>query len=135
MATKKIHLYLQSRASFNRCTCTSHFSATHACPISILRKSLLNSLPIHNVPNRTEVFGLSVLVLQIVRMLPGVDTQQRCVFAHDWVLVGVSSDLYLTRFVVLHQPGPSTALNTSQSSIELGLERGEVAVRIFNRGL
>lgn len=40
----------------------------------ILLKALGNGAPVDNVPNGAEVFGLSVLVLEVVRVLPGVNT-------------------------------------------------------------
>lgn len=68
-------------------------------------------------------------------MFPSINTQQWRVLSHNGVLVGISSDLNLSGLVVLHQPGPSTALNTGQSGVEFGLERGEIAVGGFDCGL
>jgi hypothetical protein len=39
--------------------------------------------------------------LQVVRMLPRINTQERRELPHDRVLVGVRSDLDLARLVVL----------------------------------
>jgi hypothetical protein len=68
-------------------------------------------------------------------MLPSIDTQQRCVLAHNWVLVGISLNLNLSSLVVLDEPRPSTALDTGKSGVELGLEGVEIAVGSFNCGL
>jgi hypothetical protein len=68
-------------------------------------------------------------------MLPSIDTQQRRVLAHNWVLVGVGPNLNQSSLVVLDEPCPSTALNACERGIELGLEGGEIAVRGFDCGL
>jgi hypothetical protein len=62
---------------------------------------LLDRLPINHVPDRREVLRLPVLVLQVVRMLPRINTQERRELPHDRVLVGVRPDLDLARLVVL----------------------------------
>jgi hypothetical protein len=68
-------------------------------------------------------------------MLPSINTQQRRVFSNNRVLVGICSDLHLSSLVVLHEPRPSTALDSSESGIELGFEGGEITVGGFNCGL
>jgi hypothetical protein len=108
---------------------TSSHSSLH------LLKSFLHCAPVNNIPNRTKILGLPVLILQIVCMLPSIDTQQRCVLAHDWVLVRICSNLYMTRLGVLHKPCPSTPLDTSERSVELGLKVGEISVTRFDSTL
>ena len=68
-------------------------------------------------------------------MLPSINTQDWAVLSNDWVLVGVGLDLNLAGLVALYQPGPSTALDTSQCSVELALELAEGAVGVLNRRL
>ena len=68
-------------------------------------------------------------------MLLSIDAQERRVLAHDWVLIGIRSDLHLSGLVVLDEPCPSAALDTCESGVELGLEGGEVAIRGFDGGL
>jgi hypothetical protein len=50
-------------------------------------------------------------------------------------LIGICADLNLASLVVLDEPRPSTALDTCQCRVELGFERGEIAVAGFNGGL
>jgi hypothetical protein len=68
-------------------------------------------------------------------MLPSINTQDWGVLSNDWVLVGIGANLNVTGLVVLDEPGPSTALDTGESSVELGLEIGEGAVRGLNSRL
>lgn len=77
-----------------------------------LLQPALNRLPVNNIPNSTEVFRLSVLVLQIVCMLPSINTQQWCELSNDRVLVGICANSNLTSLIVLYQPSPTTALDT-----------------------
>lgn len=104
-------------------------------PPDSLLESLLHSVPVDNVPHRAEVLGLPVLVLQVVRMLPGIDAQQRRVLAHNRVLVSIGPDLKQAGLVVLDEPRPPTALDAGERGVELGLEGGEVAVRGVDRRL
>lgn len=61
-------------------------------------------------------------------MLPSINTQQRRVLSNNWVLVGICADLDLASLVVLDEPRPSTALNTSKGGVEFSLKGGEIAV-------
>lgn len=100
-----------------------------------LLQSSLNSLPVNHIPNSIEILRLAVLILQIIRMLPSINTQQRCEFANDGILVGICADEDLTGLVVLDKPCPATALDTCQCGVEFGLEGGEVAVAGFDCSL
>jgi len=91
-------------------------------PFIRLLQSLLNRLPVDDIPDRRKVLGLAVLVLQVVGVLPRIDTQERGVLAHHRVLVGVCPDLHLARLVILHEPRPATALDAGQRGVEFGLE-------------
>ena len=99
---------------------------------SSLLQSALNSLPVNHIPNRTEILRLAVLILQVIRMLPSIDTQQRRELAYDRVLVGICTDQDLTSFVVFDEPGPAAALDTCESGVELCFEGGEIAVAGFD---
>jgi hypothetical protein len=68
-------------------------------------------------------------------MFPGVNAQQWCVLAHDWVLVGICSDLDMSSFIILNKPSPATALNTCECGVKLCFEIGEIAVTRFDGGL
>jgi hypothetical protein len=93
-----------------------------------LLQPLLGSLPVDNIPNGREVLGLAILVLQVVRVLPGINTKDRAELANDWVLVGVGLDADVAGLHVLHQPRPARALDTRERSIELALQLIERAV-------
>jgi len=95
----------------------------------------LNCLPVDHIPDSTEVLSLSVLVLQVVCVLPSINTQQWCVLSNNRVLVGICADLNLSSLVVLDEPCPSTTLDTCKGCVELGLEGGEIAVAGFDSGL
>jgi hypothetical protein len=104
-------------------------------PSSLSLKSLLHSLPINHIPNRTKVLGLPILILQIIRMLPGIDPQQRRILPHHRVLIRIRADLDLARLVIFYEPGPARALNAGEGGVEFGFEGGEVAVGGFDCGL
>ena len=68
-------------------------------------------------------------------MLPSINTQQRRILAHNRILIRICSNLNLSCLVILDQPCPATTLDTGESGVEFGLERGEIAVRGFDCGL
>merc|ERR1712232_1152884 len=92
------------------------------------REPLLCCLPVDNIPDSAEVLSLSVLVLEIVSMLPSVNTKQRLVLANDRVLVGICLDANVASLCVLDEPCPTAALNASKSSVELLLHVIETAI-------
>lgn len=96
---------------------------------------LLYRLPVDHIPDGREVFCLAVLVLQVIGMLPGINTQKWRVLADHRVLVGIRPDLDLASFVVLDEPCPSAPLDACQRSIELGLEGRKVAIGCLDCGL
>lgn len=79
-----------------------------------LSKSLLSSLPVQHIPDGLEVLGLAVLVLQVVGVLPSINTQDWGELASDWVLVGVVLDRNLSGLSVLDQPSPSGTLQAGE---------------------
>lgn len=91
-------------------------------------ETLLGGLPVKDIPDGLEVLGLAVLVLEVVCVLPCIDTQDGSVLADNWVLVCVCLDQDLASLVVLHEPCPATALDTRKRCVELPLEIGERAV-------
>lgn len=72
----------------------------------------LHVLPVNNAPDLLQVFGAHVLVLQVIRMLPDVDTQQRDQPVHvlKWVLVGAGCNLDLACSLIVSEPAPARAL-------------------------
>lgn len=85
-------------------------------------ESLRNSLPVDDIPNRAEVFGLSVLVLQVVGVLPSVDTEQRNQVAGNRVLVRACDKAQRAALLILRQPRPTAALDASESRVGLLLQ-------------
>ena len=65
-------------------------------------------------------------------MLPGIDAQDGAELADDRVLVRVCLNLDAACLGVLHQPCPSTALDTCQRCVELLLERIEATIAIVD---
>lgn len=98
-------------------------------------ESLLHHLPVDHIPDGTEVLGLAVLVLQVIGMLPSINTQQWCVLANNRILVGICANLDLSSLVILYEPCPSASLDTSEGGVELCLEGGEVAIGCLNCSL
>lgn len=94
-------------------------ASRHKPTSSLLLKPLRDSAPVNNLPDGAEVLSLAVLVLQIVCVLPGVDSEKRLEIADDRILIGSSNQSKSTRGLVLDKPGPSRALNSSESSIGL----------------
>lgn len=85
-------------------------------------------------------------------MLPSIDAKQRTELAHDGILVlpthqqtpslfepmgskgthGISLDLDASSLCVLHQPCPSTTLDTGQGGIELLLEGFQTTIAVVD---
>lgn len=106
---------IESHASLlHDAICNSSYDILHPSTVPLsnhLLQSTLNRLPVNNIPNSTEVFRLPILVLQIIRMFPSINTQQRRILSNNWILIGICADLNLASLVVLYQPCPSAALD------------------------
>lgn len=98
---------------------TSYHAIASAC---LLLETLGNGAPVDNVPDGAKVFGLAVLVLEVVGVLPCVDAQQRLQVASNRVLVRAGDDAEGARGLVLDEPSPAGALDSSQRSVGLLLE-------------
>jgi hypothetical protein len=94
-----------------------------------LLESIGRNLPVQNIPDGTKVFRLSVLVLQVIRMLPSINAQDWGVLSNNWVLVCIGLDFNCASLVVLNKPCPSAALNACKSTVELRLELAKGSVR------
>lgn len=70
--------------------------------VDVLLESLLGRLPVDNIPDSAEVFGLAVLVLKVVCVLPRVNSEQGAELANDRILVRICSDLNGASLGVLH---------------------------------
>ena len=59
----------------------------------LVHKPLLHHAPVHNVPQRFQMGGPTVLVIQVVRMLPDVEGEEGLEAVSDGVIgVGVLAD-------------------------------------------
>ena len=101
---------------------------------SQLLQPLLSRLPVNNIPDSREVLGLAVLVLQVVRVLPGINTKDGAELANDGVLVGVGLDADVAGLHILHQPRPAGALDAGERGVELALQLVERAVGLGDLG-
>src|SRR5438132_2844448 len=89
----------------------------------ILLVALGDRLPVQGVEPGRDVVRALVLVLQVVRVLPHVDAQDRGHAVHEWaVLVGVALDRELAA-LVSEQPGPAAAELADSRLLQLLLER------------
>ena len=88
----------------------------------LLLKALRNGAPVDDLPDGAEVLGLAVLVLQIVGVLPSVDTHEGLEVAGHGVLVGAGDETEGARGLVLDEPGPAGALDASQGGVGLLLQ-------------
>src|SRR3954447_19044860 len=102
-------------------------------PLSALRRSAVRRLeplrhlvPVDHVPPRLEVVRALVLVLEVVGVLPDVDSDQRRLPRGDRrVLVGSARDRKPR--AVVHEPGPAAAELADARGVHLLLELVEAA--------
>src|SRR6202012_386700 len=91
-----------------------------------LPEALLDFLPVHNAPPRADVIGSPVLILQIVGVLPHVETHHRDFPFHKRaVLVGRRGDFELSAAV--QKPGPARTEAGGRRGVELFFELIETA--------
>src|ERR1700719_2551083 len=74
-----------------------------------------HSVPVHHVPPGLDVIGPAVLVIQIVSVLPNVDSEDRSAFSagnsfshQRTVLIG-SGNNFQVAAVAFNEPGPAAA--------------------------
>jgi hypothetical protein len=97
-----------------------------------LLEALLSCLPVDDVPDSLEVLGLAVLIVKVVSVLPGINTEDGLELANDRVLVCVCPDLDGTSLCVLNQPRPAGTLDACKCGVELLLELIETAVGVVD---
>ena len=68
----------------------------------------------------------------LVRMLPSINTQNRLELPNNWVLIRVVPNLHTSSLRILHQPRPTTSLDTRKRRVELLLERVQAAIAIID---
>mmetsp|Transcript_168 Transcript_168/g.561 ORF Transcript_168/g.561 Transcript_168/m.561 type:complete len:248 (+) Transcript_168:1387-2130(+) len=92
--------------------------------------------PVHDLPDGLDIVRSHVLVLKVVRVLPGVDAKERS-SALQRVLVRHGLDIQLVGLLVVPQPAPAAALKPDrglgQGSLEL-LQRTKVLVDLGQEG-
>src|SRR5690606_29659801 len=94
---------------------------------------LVYLIPVHYVPEGGDVLGPAVLVLQVVSVLPDVETQKRRVALHDGaVLVGCAVDGQLAVFLQ-HEPRPAGAEAPGRSRRKLLFKLVETAEGLVDR--
>jgi len=74
------------------------------------REPLLGGLPVDHVPDVLEVLCLAVLVLEVVGVLPGIDTQDGLELSDDGVLVLLRANQHR------HHPATSPSLLPERGS-------------------
>lgn len=102
---------------------------------TLLLKTLSYVAPVDNIPNSAEVLSLAVLVLQVVSVLPSINTHKRLEVASDRVLAHAGDQTKGARGLVLYQPSPARALNASESGVGLLLQVVEGAEVLLNGSL
>lgn len=88
-------------------------------PVKLLFKPLRDGAPVYDVPDSTKVLGFAVLVLQVVGVLPSINSKERLEVTGDRILISSSNESQRPRRLVLDKPRPARALNASKSTIGL----------------
>src|SRR5689334_5847558 len=97
-----------------------------------LFESLVDLIPIYDVPPRRKVLGTPVLILQIVGMLPNIISHNGMMTIYDGViLVGGLYHFQLSR-ISPYKPHPSTAESIGAGVVKLLLELFEAAKCFFD---
>lgn len=93
------------------------------------RKAGAHIIPVDDLEDRFHVAGPHVLVLQIVRVLPHINAQQRHQAGGrlQRILVGARRHLQRLRLRIVAQPAPAGALHAHRAGDQLLLERLEAA--------
>src|SRR5206468_1095967 len=81
-------------------------SAQRADPTSVIFR---DRVPIHHVPPSLEVIGTTVLVLEIVGMLPHVDAEDRRVAIHQRTILVWRRNNFELSVLILDEPRPAAA--------------------------
>src|SRR5215831_19513349 len=93
------------------------------------REVLRCKIPVEElVDYRLDMVGTEILVIEVVRVLPDVDREQRDLAARERQL-GVGRRSHLELVVVQHEPGPAAPELLDRSVGEYALERVEPAKR------
>lgn len=89
---------------------------------NLSRESLLSLLPVDDAPDGLEIVDLDVLVLEVVSVLPSVNTDNGDMRTINNVLVRLSNNIKSTSLLVLNNPSPAGTLDASKLSIDVADE-------------
>src|SRR5437764_3493745 len=87
--------------------------------------------PVQDIPPCFEVIGATVLIFEVVRVFPHIDTEDGRVAVHQRAVLIWGGD-YLKPSIFPDQPRPSTSETTYTSSAEFFLKFIEAAERGFD---
>src|SRR6266496_6289351 len=93
---------------------------------------LYDGVPIHHVPPSFKVIGAAVLVLEIVGVLPDVDTEDRRVAIHQGTVLIWRRNNFELSILVFNQPRPAAAKTAHASSSKFLFEFVKAAERGFD---
>src|SRR5437870_2600324 len=103
-----------------------------AAGLSGASEAIFSDFPIHHIPPRVNVIRTTVLILQVIRVLPHIQSDHgKCAFHKRRILIGGGDDFELVR--ALHQPHPAGAETTGAGGGELFLELIEAAEGALDR--
>ena len=87
-----------------------------------LDQTCFNGIPVDNVPNSTDVIGSDVSVIDVVGVLPDINTQQRFESSSSlqWILVWEGDNVDDLGLWAKCKPPPSASLNSNSLGRDLG---------------
>src|SRR5437660_1700680 len=94
---------------------------------TISRQPLCDLVPVHYVPPRRDIVGSLVLVLEVIGVLPDIETEERGLAFHERaVLVGRRVNAQLT-CTIFDEPRPAASKPLHAGIAELFLKLREAA--------
>src|SRR6185436_4750008 len=101
-------------------------------PTAYCLQRFIDLSPIHHVPPRADVVGPAVLELQVVRVLPDVEAEERRLAFHERVVL-VRGAGYRQLAAIVQQPHPPAAEAAGSGLAPLLFEGVEAAERPVDR--
>lgn len=95
-----------------------------------------NCLPVDNVPDGSDVFGTQILVVQVVSMLPDINSEKRLQSSGGFqrILISAGGNFESASFGVVSKPAPSTSLDCNGSGTHLVLHGIDTSETFGNFG-
>jgi len=125
--------YPGDKSTFHRQVLHPQGSGTSDNGSANLRKKSVDPPPVDHLEKGFDIVGPSVLLLQIIDMLPQIQSKNRLLaFGQGAVLVGGGHDL--KRAAVPHQPGPPAAEKQGGRRGKVALEAPEITPTILDGG-